>query len=371
LIVYAGEPYSDSYSMRIAIVAPPFISVPPAAYGGTELFVAHLAHGLHKRGHEITVYANGDSRVRCELKWRYRHADWPVANDCAAQLKNADHNAWAIHDAMQSADVLHLNDIVGVPFSSFVEQPIVLTLHHPHEPVMSAVYTRYPEVHYVAISGFQARREPMPHTNVIHHGVPIEQYTFRAKKQDYLAFLGRMAPCKGAHLAIEAANLAGLPLKLAGEIQPSFQDYWDRQVAPLIDGDRIQYVGQADLACKNDLLSNARALRCPIQWDEPFGLVMIEAMACGTPVLALPGGSVAEIVQDGRSGWICRDLQEMAERAVAAPVAADSCRSWAAEHFSCERMVDRYLEIYERVLAGESSSAEATAGRGLPRVWKM
>jgi glycosyltransferase involved in cell wall biosynthesis len=345
--------------MRIAVIAPPFIPVPPAAYGGTELFIAHLAHGLHTRGHRVTVYSNGESQVGCELKWRYRRAQWPLVDAVAAQLKNADHTGWAVHDAAQFADLIHINDAIGVPFTRFVGQPIVHTLHHPHEPVLSDQYARYPDIQYVAISGFQAKREPMPHVDVVHHGVPVGNYTFRAGKDDYVAFLGRMAPCKGPHLAIEVARRAGLRLKLAGEVQPIFREYFDRQVASRIDGDQIEYVGEADFACKNDLLSRARALLFPIQWDEPFGLVMIEAMACGTPVLAFPGGSVAEIVRNGASGWICDDVEKMAERAADPSIDPESCRAYAAQRFSCERMVERYLEVYERVLEPEQEAGAA------------
>src|SRR5207248_2376883 len=195
--------------MRIAIVAPPFIPVPPVAYGGTELFIAHLAHELHTLGHKVTVYANGDSHVRCELKWRYRHAQWPLVDGAAAQLKNADHTAWSIHDASRSADLIHLNDAVGVPFTPFVDQPVVQTLHHPHEPVLSDLYVRYPDIRYVAISAFQARHEPMPRVDVVHHGLPPTKYSFGSLKDDYLLFLGRMAPCKGPHLATAVARRAG------------------------------------------------------------------------------------------------------------------------------------------------------------------
>src|SRR5262245_39377013 len=221
--------------MHIAVIAPPFIPVPPTAYGGTELFIAHLAHGLHTRGHDVTVYGNGESRVSCELKWRYRRAQWPLADGVAAQLKNADHTAWAIQDASRSADLVHINDAIGVPFTRFIEQPVVHTLHHPYEGVLSDQYVRYPEIQYVAISRFQAQREPMPRVEVVHHGVPVGAYSFRASKDDYLAFLGRMAPCKAPHLAIQAAKRAGLRLRLAGEIQPVFRQYFDHEVAPLLD----------------------------------------------------------------------------------------------------------------------------------------
>jgi glycosyltransferase involved in cell wall biosynthesis len=166
-----------------------------------------------------------------------------------------------------------------------------------------------------------------------------------------------MVPCKGAHTAINVARRAGLRLKLAGEVQPMFGDYWREVVLPQVDGDRVQYIGEADGALKNELLSGARALLFPIDWEEPFGLVMIEAMACGTPVLAFGSGSVPEIVRDGVSGWICADVDEMIARAVAPGIPAGPCRSWAEARFSCERMVDGYLDLYDRLRAGDRQPA--------------
>ncbi len=342
--------------MRIALIGPPFIEIPPRRYGGTELFIANLACALHDRGHEVTVYGNGESRLPCSVKWQYQRAEWPLEDGVRAQLKNADHTSWAMREALQTADIIHLNDIVGTPFTRFVDLPTVLTVHHPHEPALSEHYLRYPDIHYVAIADWLANSEPMPNMHVIHHGIPLQNYRFSAEKEDYVAFLGRMAPCKGPHLAIEAARRAGIRLKLAGEVQPTFKDYWERQVRPLIDGDSIEYIGEADSALKNDLLSRARALLFPIQWKEPFGLVMIEAMACGTPVLAFDGGSVAEIVCDGVNGWICRDVAEMAERAAASGIDPAACRDFVAARFSVAAMTDRYIELYERVLVGATAA---------------
>jgi glycosyltransferase involved in cell wall biosynthesis len=345
--------------MHIGVVAPPFIAVPPARYGGTELFAAHLVQGLHEQGHRVTLYANGESCVDCTLKWRYRHTDWPLTDPVAAQLKNADHTAWAIHDAASSVDILHLNDIAGVPLTPFARCPTILTIHHPNEPHLSDLYAKHPEIDYVAISAAQARREAMPKVHVVHHGIPLNQYACRAAKDDYVVFLGRIAPCKGAHLAIEAAIRAGIRLKIAGEIQPIFQEYWDREVRPRLDGRRVEYVGEADHARKNELLGRARALLFPIQWDEPFGLIMIEAMACGTPVLAFAGGSVREIVRDGVSGWICEDAADMARRIASPGIRPASCRDWAARHFSAERMVADYLDLYEAALTGDTAGPAA------------
>jgi glycosyltransferase involved in cell wall biosynthesis len=337
--------------MRIALISPPFIEVPPRRYGGTELFIANLASELFVRGHDVTVYANGDSSIECPLKWRYPHSDWPPSGSARSQLKNLDHTAWAIQDAAQSADVIHLNDVVGLSFTMFVNAPTVVTIHHPHEPELSEHYLRYPHACYVAIAEWLARAEPMPDVRVVHHGIPVDRYTLSEHKDDYVAFLGRMAPCKGAHLAIAAARRAGVRLKLAGEIQPVFREYWEQQVAPLVDGRQIEYIGEADFAMKNELLSRARALLFPIEWEEPFGLVLVEAMACGTPVLAFAGGAVTEIVRDGVNGWICGDLDEMTARIDAPGIDACVCRSFVEANFSVGKMADRYLDVYASVCA--------------------
>jgi glycosyltransferase involved in cell wall biosynthesis len=351
--------------MRIALIAPPFIAVPPQKYGGTELFVAVLANALHHSGHDVVVYANGDSRVDCELKWRYRHSRWPIVDGSIAPLENLDHTVWALHDAAKTADVIHLNDAIGLPATLFVDRPVVLTLHHPHIQALSDFYASYPRVHYIAISAAQARRESMPRVDVVHHGIPAGTYTFREDKDDYVAFLGRMAPCKGADRAIAAAKRAGVRLKLAGEIQPVFREYWESQVLPHVDGRDVEYVGEADFARKNDLLSRARACLFPIDWDEPFGLVMVEAMACGTPVLALPGGSVPEVVRDGVSGWICRDVADMADRIASPGVAPASCRSWVEREFTVDRMTARYDDLYRRL--GDRPRAESAPAFRRPR----
>jgi glycosyltransferase involved in cell wall biosynthesis len=354
--------------MRIALVAPPFIPVPPVRYGGTELFVAQLADGLVRAGHEVIVYANGESCPAGELRWLYANAEWPVKSPSEAAIKDLAHAAWACHDASRHVDVIHLNCGPGVVFSRFVNLPFVMTLHHSTEPALSTLYSQHPQVEYVAISRAQEAHEPLPHITTVHHGIDLSSYRFVERKEPYLAFLGRIAPSKAPHLAIDVALAAGLPLKIAGEVQPCFADYWESMVKPRIDGRQIQFVGEANLAVKNELLGHASAFLFPIQWNEPFGLVMLEAMACGTPVLAFGSGSVPEVVRDGVSGWICRDVEDMARRAQAPRIAPASCRAYVEESFTTARMASCYLDVYRMAMARHRERRQPAAAPVEPLV---
>ena len=347
--------------MRIALVAPPFINVPPARYGGTELFLAQLAEGLQQRGVDVAVYCNGESTVRTERRWLYPESQWPLAGEIYDNLKDLNHTSWALRDAAESCDLVHVNNVPGIVMSRLIAQPMVYTMHHPHIDGLSEVFGYFPEVEYVTISDFQRKLERMPRMRTIYHGLDLSQYRCVDTKQDYLAFIGRIAPSKGPHLAIAAAKKAGLPLKIGGEVQPMFREYFEQEIEPHLDGKSIEYIGEADLEAKNELLGNARALVFPILWDEPFGLVMIEAMACGTPVLALPGGSVPEIVREGVSGYLCRDVDEMAQRARDLAIPPRVVRAYAEEHFSLARMVKEYQGLYEELIAERKSAGRAVA----------
>jgi len=350
--------------MRIALIAPPFIPVPPVEYGGTELFIANLALKLKERGVEVVVYTNGASTVDVEKRWMYAEPDWPLRGDIYDNLKDIAHTSWAIQDATaEGVDVIHLNNAPGLASTRFVETPFVYTVHHPHDDGLSEFYSRFPDTHYVTISDFQRRLEKMPNVQTIHHGIDPNSCSLAEEKQDYLAFLGRIAPIKGSHIAIEVAKKSGIPLKIAGEIQPMYQEYFDSQIKPEVDGKFIQYIGEVDLPAKNELLSKARALLFPIQWNEPFGLVMIEAMVCGTPVLAFSGGSVPEVVRDGVSGWICRSADDMSRRARNIGIDPSVVQNYVRQNFSLDQMADRYLELYQEIAAeaqpapGESAVA--------------
>ena len=347
--------------MRVGLVAPPFLPVPPVKYGGTELFIALLAEGLKNSGVEVVVYTNGESTVDVEKRWLYRNSQWPACGDTSSGIKDYNHASWAIHDS-EDCDILHLHSVPSLMFARFTSAKVVYTLHHPRELPLSELYSFFPEVEYVAISDFQREREDMPRIRTIHHGIDLNLYRLQGQKRNYLCFLGRIAPMKGVHIAIEVAKQAGIPLKIAGEVQPIYQGYFDQQVKPHLDGRFIEYVGEVDLAGKNELLGGSLAMLFPIQWDEPFGLVMIEAMACGTPVLALPGGSVPEVVRDAVSGYCCSTPREMAKRAQNLPgrFKPVRVRQYCRQYFSLERMVADYLGLYQEVI-GEEGTLGKTA----------
>ena len=336
--------------MRIGLIASPFISVPPARYGGTELFIAHLAEGLEQRGIEAVVYCNGQSTVKAERRSCYANSEWPLSAETSGMLKELDHVSWSIDQAAKTCDLIHINSAPAITYSRYVSTPFVCTLHHPHETALTRMYERYPGIRYVTISQHQASVHPTLAVTTIHHGIDLTGYRVQTKKDDYLCFLGRIAPIKGVHIAIDVAKRAGIPLKIAGEIQPIFREYFDTMLKPHIDGNFIEYVGEADLEMKNKLLGGSRGLLFPIQWNEPFGLVMLEAMACGTPVFALPGGSIPEIVRPGISGAISSSAVEMAHAVRNMTFAPSTVRGWVEREFSVDVMVQRYVDLYEGIL---------------------
>lgn len=345
--------------MKIALVAPPFISVPPKNYGGTELFLARLGESLTALGHEVVLYTNGESTLDVEKRWIYKNAQWPIKGEIYDNLKDLNHTAWAVRDAAESCDVIHLNNAPGLVCSRFTRTPFVYTVHHPHVEGLSVFYANYPRVHYVTISDSQRSKERMPLMRTIHHGLDTSFCEcLPDSPREYLTFLGRIAPIKGTHLAIAAAKQAGIPLKIAGEVQPMFRDYFDCEIKPHLDGKFVEYVGEVDRRAKSQLLGGARALLFPIQWEEPFGLVMVEAMACGAPVLATPRGAVPEIVKDGISGYLCHSVEEMAKRAAELRLQPEAVRHYVQENFSAEKMAQRYASLYAE-LAEKSPASPA------------
>jgi glycosyltransferase involved in cell wall biosynthesis len=336
--------------MRIALIAPPFLSVPPKQYGGTELFISDLAEGLTRLGIDVVVYANGESKVKAKLRSLYPKDDWPIQDDLFSSLKDIDHTSWAVSDCWRDADIIHLNNAPCLGFSRLRGPRWVYTMHHPHTPALSAFYTGFADVEFVAISDFQKKQEILKRIRTIHHGIDMNDYQLHTEKAEYLSFLGRIAPLKGVHNAIEIARRTGIPLKMAGEVQPIYREYFESRIKPHIDGKFIEYVGSANLSQKNELLGKSMAMLFPIEWDEPFGLVMVEAMATGTPVLAFPGGSVAEIVRNGVSGYICTSVEDAVARLPELRTYKPSAvRAYCQRYFSRERMAQEYLALYREL----------------------
>ena len=336
--------------MHIGLIASPFISVPPPAYGGTELFVATLAEALLRLGIEVTVYTNGESTVGSQISWLYATHEWPLPSELSGILKEIDHNSWAIADSERRCDIIHVNSTLAVPLSRLSSKPFVCTLHHPFVPDLYQLYERYDRVRYVSISEHQSLAHANIDCRTIYHGIDLKHYQFCDKKQPYLCFLGRICPIKGTHNAIEIAKRAGIPLKIAGEVQPIFKDYFESRVSPHIDGKNVEFIGEVGFALKNELLRNAMALLFPIEWEEPFGLAMIEAMACGTPVIAFPGGAVEEIVVNGVTGRVCDSVQEAVVSLHEEVFSPSRIRKCTESRFSAEAMAHRYLQLYAELL---------------------
>jgi len=343
--------------MRVALVSTPFVPVPPPGYGGTELVVAELAAALQRRGIEVVVYATGDSHPEgIEVRSYFSAAHWPPNADV-----DATHAAWSLRDIGRDPrgfDVVHLHSCAAVELSRLCLSPAVATIHHDSKESLSRIYRANPQVKLVAISRSQARRELAPISAVIHHGMSPERFPF-LPDQGYLLYLGRYSREKGPHLAIEMAVRAGLPLVMAGE--PHELDYYREQVLPLIREHGVLELGPVGGPCKTNLLARARALIFPIQWDEPFGLVMIEAQLSGVPVLALRRGSVPEVVEDGVTGLVADDVSELVSGARVAEKFFDRARirALARERWSADRMTSDYLQLYRQVATESFTAADA------------
>jgi glycosyltransferase involved in cell wall biosynthesis len=351
--------------MRIAQVSPPWLAVPPAGYGGIEWVVALLADGLAERGHDVTLFATGDSRTKARLEFVFERAPGPkFINEI---WHDSLHTLHAFRDP-DAFDVYHLH----APFSSLaaaaaLRVPAVHTLHGAFDPEMRWLYSLVKDrLWFVAIS--EAQRAHMPDLNyagVVYNGVDLPLYPFRAEKEDFLLFLGRAAPEKGVLRAVLTAREAGMRLVVAVKVaHPTEEKHWRDEVLPAMPPDAT-VLGEITLQEKVDLLSRARAVLFPIDWEEPFGLVMTEAMACGTPVIATPRGSVPEIVVDGETGFVVSVEDYPREAAMALrrlgeidPVA---CRERVETRFSKEAMVAGYERVYG-LAADQPRGSEPSVG---------
>ncbi len=338
--------------MRIAMVSTPFVAVPPKTYGGTELVVSELVEGLQEAGHEVILFATGDSRTAAALRSIYPTAQWPPE-----MLTDLNHISWAYREACaMGADLIHAHSAVALAAGRLSPDiPLVYTLHHERDENLSAFYRYFRHAKYIAISRDQASREiRLPEVTVIHHGLDPSPYEYRETPEDYVCFMGRFAEVKGPHTAMDVAEQAGVRIRVAGETHPVDREFGEREIRPRLTRPHVSYVGCVGLSEKVPLLRGARALLSPIGWNEPFGLVFIEAMLSGCPVVAFPRGSVPEIVEEGVTGFVAQSADEMAEiiRPGGRLEGFDRlrCRERAVERFSRERMVREHVALYERIL---------------------
>jgi len=347
--------------MKIAQVAPLHESVPPKLYGGTERVVSYLTEELVRMGHQVTLYASGDSETKAKLV--------PVCPR-ALRLDQVQHDPVPFHVRLvdqvardsHKYDLIHFHlDFLHFPVSRYLHTPHVTTLHGRQDlPDLPPFYAYFNDQPVVSISNDQ--RRPLPGASfvaTVYNGIPEDLYTLQPNPGSYLAFLGRTSPEKGIETAIDIALAAGVKLKIAAKVDKVDEEYFRERIAPRLHHPLIEFVGEINDREKNDFLGGAMALLFPIDWPEPFGLVMIEAMACGTPVIAFRRGSVPEVVRDGVSGFIV-DTPEEGVQAVKkiGQINRLHCRNHFADNFTARKMAEGYVEVYERLIqAGQRLAA--------------
>jgi glycosyltransferase involved in cell wall biosynthesis len=343
--------------MKIAQIAPLWERVPPPAYGGIELIVGLLTDELVARGHEVTLFASGDSLTSAKLESIH-----PQALRLDPSIKEP-----SIYEMLQLAnvyersgefDLIHSHmGCVALPYSKLTQTPTVHTLHGIFTPDNEKMFVHAKSQPYVSISNAQREtRLGLNHVATVYNSIDVSAHHFFpvADEPSYMAFLGRISPEKGPHLAIEIAKATGIPLKMAGKVDPFDVEYFEEQIKPQIDGELIQFLGEADHFMKNDLMGRAFVTLFPITWREPFGLVTIESMAAGTPVIAMNLGSVPEVVADGVSGYICNTVAECIEAVAKVPaLSRAACREYVAQRFGVEQMAAGYEAVYQQILAAK------------------
>jgi len=357
--------------MRIGLIAPPGLPIPPPAYGGIESVIDLLARGLVREGHEVLLAAAANSTcpVPAVGGTDDAAAAAPVCGDMITELRHVITG----YAAMTEVDVVHDHTLAGpLCRRAPAGTPVVTTAHGPFDATLGPVYRAMRGVAVLAISHHQAgTARGVPLAGVIHHGLDVHSIPVGRGDGGYASFLGRMSPEKGPRHAALVARAAGVPLRMAAKLrEPAEREYFDAEVKPLLCSD-VEFLGELDCAEKLELLGGSLALLNPVQWAEPFGLVMIEALATGTPVVATPLGSAPELVDDGITGYLRASRPELAAALLDAPqLDRTTCRAAAVRRFSSERMVAEHIQAYEELLAGRAPCYGVSSKPPIPRVPK-
>lgn len=341
--------------MKIAQIAPLWERVPSPVYGSTERVVGLLTDELVRRGHDVTLFATGDSKTLARLE---------PGSTQALRLLGTTHQDYAIYDQMQLSkvfqranefDLIHSHvDYSALPYAAMTKTPVVHTIHGRFTAIAEKMFAQHRHQNYISISNSQRRPElGLNYRATVYNAIAVDSFDFYSHPENppYLAFLGQMSPDNGPQVAIEIAQRSGWHLKMAGQVDSVDREFFEQEVAPLIDGEQIEFIGQANHEQKNKLMGGATATLFPIQWREPFALVMAESMACGTPLIAINIGSALEVIADGKTGFLCQNVQACVEAlSRISSIDRQACRSHVAENFNVKRMVDSYEEVYNQIL---------------------
>lgn len=341
--------------LRIAQIAPLAESIPPKKYGGTERGVSALTEQLVKRGHDVTLFASGDSRTSAKLISVFPR------ELRAAKVKNAHGlNEWILfhivtaYKMQDKFDIIHdHNTLISLPTAQFSKTPVVVTLHGPITSENIFLYKSLTNINFVTISHAQSRHYPeLKIAQMIYNGLPLQDYPVKKTHKNYLLFVGRISMEKGVHHAITVAKKLRLPLVIAAKVDAADEDYFKKYIKPHLDTKQIRWVGEVDEAKRNKLMHEALCLLHPVTWPEPFGLTLIESMACGTPVVAFGKGSIPEVVQDGVTGFVTKNTQEMISAVKRLDqIDRNACREYVLGKFTDQIMADQYERLYYRLFS--------------------
>lgn len=345
--------------MKVALIAPLRESIPPSGYGGIELYLYFLANGLVEKGIDVTLFATAQTKTKAKL---IPVVSKPIIHDKSVKRREAFIPLLLseVIPRIDQFDILHNHiEFEALPLVPFINKPMITHLHGPLIPEVFNVYKKFNNDNsfYASVSKIQQKMGPkLNYIANIYHGIPFEKYEFNNKPKDYLVWLGRISKQKNTLGAIRVAQKTGQKLILAGIVSRSDIEYFEMQIKPLIDNKQIFYVGEQNFEQKNKLLKNAKVMLFPIDWPEPFGLVLIEAAACGTPVIAMRAGSVPEIIKNGKNGFVVDNIEQMS-KAVSkiGKINRKECRRYTEEKFNIQKMIDEHIAMYKKVLKKSSS----------------